>query len=93
MLNSVSDSLIINNKLGLHARASAKLVELSCKFTSDILIGVSQNNMVNAKSIMAVMLLAASYGTKVYLQIIGEDAEQALAAITSLINNKFDEGI
>jgi len=93
MAMCITSNLKISNRLGLHARASAKLVDLSCKFSSEILIGVNPDNMVSAKSIIAVMLLAAAYGTKIYLKITGDDAKQALTAITSLINNKFDEGI
>jgi phosphocarrier protein HPr len=81
----------INNKLGLHARASAKLTQLAGKFKSDIWISRNERR-VNAKSIMGVMMLAAGKGTSVSIETDGADADQALAALLGLIANKFDEG-
>jgi len=79
------------NKLGLHARASAKLTQLASAFRSEI--HLSRNGRrVNAKSIMGVMMLAAGKGSSVCIEADGDDAEAALAAIGALIANKFGEG-
>ncbi len=80
----------IINKLGLHARAAAKLVGCTSAFSSSIEAG-RDGNMVDAKSIMSVMMLAAGKGTVLDLRIDGRDEQEALAAITSLIENRFDE--
>ena len=81
----------ISNKLGLHARASAKLTKLAGGFRSDI--HLSRNGRrVNAKSIMGVMMLAAGKGSTVTIDAEGEDADAALAALQKLIADKFDEG-
>jgi phosphocarrier protein len=81
----------IVNKLGLHARAAAKLTHLAGNYHSDIWISRS-GRRVNAKSIMGVMMLAAGQGTSVLLEAEGPDAEQALAALTKLIADRFGEG-
>ena len=81
----------IVNKLGLHARASAKLTQLATQFDSEIWL-TRNGRRVNAKSIMGVMMLAAGKGTSVGIEAEGRDAEQALAALLGLIANKFDEG-
>lgn len=81
----------ITNKLGLHARAAAKLVKTAAVFASDITIGRNEQN-VSAKSIMGVMMLAASKGTVVNITAEGEDAEEALDAVVDLINDRFGEG-
>jgi phosphocarrier protein HPr len=81
----------IVNKLGLHARASAKLTQLASGFQSEI--HLSRNGRrVNAKSIMGVMMLAAGKGSSVSIEAHGTDAEAAVAAICSLIADKFGEG-
>jgi len=81
----------ISNKLGLHARASAKLTKLAGGFKSDI--HLSRNGRrVNAKSIMGVMMLAAGMGTEVDIEAEGEDEQQAMEALRNLIDNKFGEG-
>jgi phosphocarrier protein HPr len=81
----------IVNKLGLHARASAKLTQLASGFESDI--HLSRNGRrVNAKSIMGVMMLAAGKGSSVSIEAEGADADAALAAIGALIADKFGEG-
>ncbi|HEV7478584.1 MAG TPA: HPr family phosphocarrier protein [Burkholderiales bacterium] len=85
-----ADAEIIN-KLGLHARASAKLTQLAGGFESDIWISRS-GRRVNAKSIMGVMMLAAGIGATVKLEAEGKDAERALAALLQLIRDKFGEG-
>ncbi|MFN7834705.1 MAG: HPr family phosphocarrier protein [Burkholderiaceae bacterium] len=87
----LQQGITISNKLGLHARASAKLTQTAGRFQSEIWIARGLRK-VNAKSIMGVMMLAAGKGTEVMLQATGEDADQALAALIELIENKFGEG-
>ncbi|MGB0662928.1 MAG: HPr family phosphocarrier protein [Pontibacterium sp.] len=84
-------TLTICNKLGLHARAAAKFVETANRFSSEVNL-IKDGRSVNGKSIMSVMMLAATMGTEVTIEANGKDAEQALDAIATLINNKFDEG-
>jgi phosphocarrier protein HPr len=81
----------IVNKLGLHARAAAKLTHLAGGFQSEIWISRS-GRRVNAKSIMGVMMLAAGQGSTVSLEAEGVDADAALAALTKLIADRFGEG-
>ena len=81
----------ISNKLGLHARASAKLTKLASGFQSDIFM-TRNGRRVNAKSIMGVMMLAAGLGSEVELEISGTDEQSAMDAITALITDKFGEG-
>jgi phosphocarrier protein HPr len=81
----------IVNKLGLHARASAKLTQLAAKFQSDVQIS-RNGRKVNAKSIMGVMMLAAGKGSKITLEVDGPDEEEAIAAIVALIGDNFGEG-
>ena len=83
----------IINKLGLHARASSKFTQLAGKFKSDIWIARTDRHdrRVNAKSIMGVMMLAAARGTTVSIEANGPDENEALAALSVLINNRFDE--
>ena len=85
-----SKSLEIVNKLGLHARAAAKLTQVAGGFHSEIWISRS-GRRVNAKSIMGVMMLAAGKGSKVKLEAEGVDADAALKALTALIANRFGE--
>lgn len=80
----------ISNKLGLHARASAKLTKLAGSFPCDVFMSRGDRR-INAKSIMGVMMLAAAKGSKVELEAHGDDEDAALAALVALINNKFDE--
>jgi phosphocarrier protein len=80
----------IINKLGMHARAAAKFVKLATSFNSDIDIE-KDSRRVNAKSIMGVMMLAASKGSKVTLHASGSDAEKSLEALEQLINDRFGE--
>jgi phosphocarrier protein len=84
------DALIVN-KLGLHARAAAKLTHLAGSYQCEIWISRS-GRRVNAKSIMGVMMLAAGQGTSVLIEAEGADAEQAIAALIKLIAEKFGEG-
>ena len=86
----IETELHIINKYGLHARSTAKLIATASSFGSDIQIGNS-NKMVNAKSIMSVMMLAAKKGTVLRLSADGDDAEQAITAIQALAANCFDE--
>ncbi|MDE2130658.1 HPr-like protein Crh [mine drainage metagenome] len=83
--------LLISNKLGLHARASAKLTKLASEFVSDIWLSRGSRR-VNAKSIMGVMMLAAGPGTRIGVEAEGDDAEQALDQLAFLVDNKFGEG-
>ena len=80
------------NKLGLHARAAAKLVNEAAAFASKIEVSIAGNGqVVDAKSIMSVMMLAASCGTELEFSIDGTDAEAAETAIKTLIDNRFGE--
>jgi phosphocarrier protein HPr len=84
-------TLTIVNKLGLHARASAKLTKLAGSFQSEIFIS-RNGRRVNAKSIMGVMMLAAGLGAEVELETEGDDQDAAHDAIATLIRDKFGEG-
>jgi len=86
--------ITIRNKLGLHARAAAKLVSLAGRFSCQIRLGRSEDpaKCVDGKSIMSVMLLAAGKGTTLWLHCNGDDEEKAGIAITELVDNLFDEG-
>ncbi|KPF47859.1 phosphocarrier protein HPr [beta proteobacterium AAP121] len=87
----IQSTIQISNKLGLHARASAKLTKLAGSFKSEI--HLSRNGRrVNAKSIMGVMMLAAGLGTEVQIEAEGSDEEAAMAALRALIDDKFGEG-
>jgi phosphocarrier protein len=86
----INKTITIINKLGLHARAAAKFVTIASKYQSTIELACN-NNKVNGKSIMGVMMLAASKGTDIDLIISGNDEEQAVNALSELINNRFDE--
>ena len=84
--------ITIINKLGLHARAAAKFVGVAGKFPCQIRVGRNPETMVDGKSIMAVMMLAAGKGTDIHLLTEGDDAQAALDGLVELIENKFDEG-
>jgi phosphocarrier protein HPr len=81
----------IDNKLGLHARASAKLTELASRYQSEVWLS-RNGRRVNAKSIMGVMMLAAGKGATVTIETEGTDADAALTAVQALIADKFGEG-
>jgi len=81
----------IINKLGLHARASAKLTQVAGRFQSQVWVSRS-GRRVNAKSIMGVMMLAAAMGSKVMVETDGPDEQQAMDAVTGLIAARFEEG-
>jgi len=87
----IKTSLIISNKLGLHARASAKLTKLAGGFKCEIFLS-RNGRRVNAKSIMGVMMLAAGLGTEVEFEAEGVDEEEAMQAMVALVNDKFGEG-
>lgn len=81
----------IVNKLGLHARASAKLTQLAGQFTAEVWIS-REGRKVNAKSIMGVMMLAAAKGSLIAIETDGVDEAQAMTALVGLIKDKFGEG-
>ena len=87
----IQQDIVISNKLGLHARASAKLTQMASRFSSEIWIS-RNDRRVNAKSIMGVMMLAAGLGSTVRLETEGPDQDEAMAALVALINDKFGEG-
>jgi len=87
----IKTNITISNRLGLHARASAKLTKLTGTFRSDIFMS-RNDRRVNAKSIMGVMMLAAGLGAEVEIEVSGDDEQAAMAALTALINDKFGEG-
>lgn len=86
----MKQDILIINKLGLHARASTKLTQTASQFKSDIWIE-RNGRRVNAKSIMGVMMLAASKGSAVSLEATGVDESAAIEALVELINNRFGE--
>lgn len=86
----ISRDVTIINKLGMHARAAAKFVKLASSFNSDI--NLERNSQrVNGKSIMGVMMLAASKGTTITIHAKGSDADDSLDQLEQLINDRFDE--
>ncbi|MCV6606492.1 MAG: HPr family phosphocarrier protein [Porticoccaceae bacterium] len=87
----IQRELTIINKLGLHARAATKLAQTAGRFASTIRCG-KNSNMVDAKSVMAVMLLAASKGTVLSFEIEGDDEQEAMESIAALIADYFGEG-
>ena len=87
----IQKEIEIINKLGLHARASAKLTQLAAKYKSDVWM-TRNSRRVNAKSIMGVMMLAAGKGSKVMLETEGPDEQECFDALVALINDKFGEG-
>ena len=87
----IKSTTTISNKLGLHARASAKLTKLAGSFLCDVWMTRGERR-VNAKSIMGVMMLAAGLGAEVTLETSGEREQEAMDALLALINDKFGEG-
>src|SRR6478752_6563807 len=87
----IKTSVTISNKLGLHARASAKLTKLAGSFPCDVWLARGDRR-VNAKSIMGVMMLAAGIGSEVVLETVGEREQEAMDALLALIADKFGEG-
>ena len=86
----IERELVVANRLGLHARATAKLVQVLSGFRSNATL-VAKGREVNAKSIMGVMLLAAGQGTPVLLRVDGDDEADAVAAVADLFERRFDE--
>jgi phosphocarrier protein HPr len=87
----ITSTIVISNKLGLHARASAKLTKLAGSFASEIHLA-RNSRRVNAKSIMGVMMLAAGLGAEIEIEIDGVDEMAAMEALRGLIASKFGEG-
>jgi phosphocarrier protein len=87
----VQQDVLIINKLGLHARASAKLTQLASSFKSEVMMS-RNSRRVNAKSIMGVMMLAAAKGATVSIETSGPDEAEAMSALLALINDYFGEG-
>ncbi|TDQ36300.1 HPr family phosphocarrier protein [Thiopseudomonas denitrificans] len=90
-MNRHSCTLLISNKRGLHARASASLASLAACFPCDIGLGPSPEQLCNAKNILEVMMLAASPGTELHLCAEGEQAAEAVSALQQLVNDRFNE--
>ncbi|MBK1701584.1 HPr family phosphocarrier protein [Thiococcus pfennigii] len=86
----IAKEVEIINKLGLHARAAAKLVTCTSRFASQVQIG-KDGRKVNGKSIMGVMMLAASQGSRIHVEVSGDDEAAAMAAIEVLIGERFGE--
>ena len=86
----IQRELTIINKLGLHARAASRLVNLCSQFASEVFLE-RNGNRVNAKSIMGVMMLAASQGSRLTLEVDGDDEQTCADAIAELVANRFDE--
>ena len=87
----IRSTVTISNKLGLHARASAKLTKLAGSFRSEIHLA-RNGRRINAKSIMGVMMLAAGLGSEVEVEVDGADEQAAMDALLALVNDKFGEG-
>ena len=87
----ITNTVTISNKLGLHARASAKLTKLAGSFRSEVFLS-RNGRRVNAKSIMGVMMLAAGLGSEVEVETDGAGEQAAMDALLALINDKFGEG-
>jgi len=87
-----SREITIINKLGLHARAAAKFVSVANQFPCDIKLGHGPDNLINGKSIMGVMMLAASKGTTLHLCADGQQEDEAIEALVALVENYFEEG-
>ncbi|RUO80122.1 HPr family phosphocarrier protein [Idiomarina tyrosinivorans] len=89
-MTKICKQLVIRNKLGLHARAATKLAQLTQQFDSEIKIKQGEQ-MVDASSVMCLLLLASQQGKSIEVCAEGDDAEAALAAVTDLIESRFDE--
>ena len=87
----IKTTINISNKLGLHARASAKLTKLAGTFQSEVFMS-RNGRRVNAKSIMGVMMLAAGLGSEIEIEVSGNDEQAAMDGLCALINDKFGEG-
>jgi phosphocarrier protein HPr len=87
----IKTSVTISNKLGLHARASAKFTKLASSFPCEVFLG-RNDRRVNAKSIMGVMMLAAGLGADIEVECDGPQEQEAMQALLALVNDKFGEG-
>jgi len=85
--------LTLKNKLGLHLRAASKLSNLAAAFQCDISISNGDGNKINAKSVLGITLLAAAFGSSVYIEASGKDEKEAINEIAKLFNSKFGEEI
>ncbi len=86
----IEKTFTIKNRLGLHARAASKFVQIASQFDSEVLVVKDEKN-VNGKSIMGILILAAACGTEITIKAEGDDAEQAITALGDIINRGFDE--
>lgn len=84
-------NFVITNRLGLHARAAAKLTQVASRFPCEVTVG-RDGQSANAKSVMGVLLLCGAQGTSLEVEAVGEQAEEAVREIGLLINDKFGEG-
>ena len=88
----IRQSILVTNKLGLHARAAAKLVRLASRFSSDVYISRDEaNQRIDSKSILGILMLAAAKGTRLIFSIEGTDESEAAESIRQLFENKFGE--
>jgi phosphocarrier protein len=87
----LNHEITIINKLGLHARAAAKFVGVAGRYPCQIKVGRTLDSLVDGKSIMSVMMLAAGKGSSIQLQTDGEQEAEAMQGLIELINNRFDE--
>ncbi len=83
-------AIVVNNKLGLHARAAVKFVNMANRFSADVKIE-KDGSEIDGKSILGILTLAATQGAEIVLKVDGADEEAALKSLVALINNKFDE--
>jgi len=86
----IDKEVLIKNKLGLHARAAVKFVNLANRFSAHVKI-IKDGDEIDGKSILGILTLAATQGTRIRLKLSGRDEKEALKALETLINNRFDE--
>jgi phosphocarrier protein HPr len=86
----IDKEVLIKNRLGLHARAAVKFVNLANRFSAHVKI-IKDGNEIDGKSILGILTLAATQGTRIRLKLSGRDEKEALQALETLINNRFDE--
>jgi phosphocarrier protein HPr len=89
-MSHVRGTFLVKNKLGLHARAAAKLTQLASRYPCDVTAG-NEDQMVNAKSVMGLLLLCGAKGTSLVVEADGESADEAVKAIGELIDGRFGE--
>lgn len=88
----IQAELLVENKLGLHARAAAKVVSVASRYNANIRIGTESSHLMDAKSIMGLLTLGAARGSQLKVEVEGDDAQQALDELKQLFANRFDEG-